>query len=666
MDHPNIDTGMGLERLACILQGVDNLFEVDTVKNIMEHISRIANVTYKTDEKTDVSLRVITDHIRSTVFMVGDGVMPSNEGRGYVLRRLLRRASRHGVLLGINKPFLFEVVETVIRENEKAYPELREKDEYIKKVIRVEEESFAKTVNKGIELLNEILDEIEKNASEKVLSGESAFKLYDTFGFPIDLTQEIVAERSITVDTDAFAKLMDEQRRRAREARAKSNTDAWSDDSINLTNDKTTDFIGYDNYSCDDAKVIVLVKDGERVDNANSEDDVIIVLDKTPFYAESGGQVADTGVITCGSCKIEVYNVTKTATGHFLHHCNIVDGSISEGATVNAQIDTDNRDAIRRSHTAAHLLQAALRNVLGDHVHQAGQLVENDHVRFDFSHFSAMTVEEIKTVETQINEKILSALPVKTFETDIESARKLGAMALFGEKYGDVVRVVDIDGYSIELCGGTHVDNISKIGLFKIISEASVASGVRRIEATVGKGVLNLINNTNQIVNTALQALKISNPADLAQKCTSLTDELRQANKELDSMQQKLANSQIDTLFEKAVHCGSVNLITATFNNLKPDALRMIGDGIKEHADNVVAVLATVGDGKGTMLAVCGKDAIKDGAHAGNIVRETAALIGGKGGGRPDSAMAGISEIFRIDEALAQLPVIVEKMVSKD
>ncbi len=667
MEHPNIDTGMGLERLACILQGVDNLFEVDTVKNIMEHICKIADIEYKKDEKTDVSLRVITDHIRSTVFMVGDGVMPSNEGRGYVLRRLLRRASRHGVLLGINKPFLYKVVETVIKENEKAYPELREKDEYIKKVIRVEEENFAKTIDKGIALLNEILEDIDSQESgDRILPGEVAFKLYDTFGFPVDLTKEITSEHSITVDEDSFIDLMNKQRDRARDARAKSYTDAWADDSVDLTDIAPTEFVGYDNYSVSDAKILAIVKNGEKVTAAESGDNVVLVLDKTPFYAESGGQVADRGFITCGESRIEVKNITKNATNHFLHQCTVVNGGITADTTVIAQIDAKFRNAVRRSHTCAHLLQAALRKVLGEHVHQAGQLVSPDHLRFDFSHFSAMTKEELALVENMVNEQILSSLPVKVFETDIESARSLGAMALFGEKYGDIVRVVDVDGFSTELCGGTHVDNISQIGLFKIISESSVASGVRRIEGAVGAGVLQLLNDANSILNTAAGMLKITNPAELVQKFTSFLNDYKEQSKELDRTRQKLVNNQIDSMFENPINCGDIRLVSSTFNNLKVDTLRMMGDKIKSNFTNGIAVLTTITDGKGTMLAVCGEDAVKRGANAGQIVREAAALIGGKGGGRPDSAMAGISDIFRIDEALTQLPVIVEKMLRKD
>lgn len=665
MDHPNIDTGMGLERLACILQGVDNLFEVDTVKNIMSHISKIAGVKYKQDEKTDVSLRVITDHIRSTVFMVSDGVMPSNEGRGYVLRRLLRRAARHGVMLGIKDAFLYKVVDTVIKENESAYPELREKSVYIKKVIKTEEESFAKTINKGIEILGEIIDLIESDqVNGGVLSGEDAFRLYDTFGFPIDLTKEIIAEHGIEVDEESFVKLMQEQRDRARSARASSDTDAWADDALGFLGDTPTEFIGYSELICDDAKVVSIIKNGECAESACSGEDVVIVLDKTPMYAESGGQTADKGVITCADCEIAIDDVKKTGNGHYLHSGTVKSGSIQCGNTVKAECNRQFRAGVKRAHTAAHLLQAALRKVLGEHVHQAGQLVEPDRLRFDFSHFSAMTKQEIDEVERLINQVILDALDVKVFETDIESARKLGAMALFGEKYGDVVRVVDVNGFSIELCGGTHVENTAKIGLFKVVSESSVASGVRRIEGAVGQGVLELLNSANQTIYQAASVFKLQNPSELVNKCRSVNEELRQKIKELNSLNDKFAARKIDELFDGAVDCGGVKIVSTVFNNAKIDSLRKVGDTIKERNPLVVAVLATINEGKGTILCVCGKEAVEKGAHAGNVVREVAALVGGKGGGRPDSAMAGVSDIFRIDEALAQLSAIIGKMLT--
>ncbi len=667
MDHPNIDTGMGLERLACILQGVDNLFEVDTVQNIMKHISKIAGVTYKQDPKADVSLRVITDHIRSTVFMVGDGVLPSNEGRGYVLRRLLRRASRHGVLLGVSKPFLYQVVDTVIKENEKAYPELAEKEAYIKKVIQVEEESFAKTIGKGMEMLNQIIDKIDSPDfnGARILSGEQAFKLYDTFGFPIDLTREIISERSIQVDEDEFMRLMEEQRTRARQARLKGDVSSWASDNVAFLPDTPTEFVGYDKLEVS-TRILALIVDGEEREQANEGEPVTVVLETTPFYAESGGQVADTGVIAADGARIQVLDCKKTASGHYLHSGTVIAGSFSTGDTVTARVDELIRKATMRSHSCAHLLQAALRNVLGEHVHQAGQLVEPDRFRFDFSHFNPMTPEELMEVERQVNQAILDAKPVTIFETDIDSARNMGAMALFGEKYGDVVRVVDMDGFSIELCGGTHLSNTSQIGLFKIVSESSAAAGVRRIEAVTGMRVLTLIKDANQLLHQAAEALKVTGPQEVVARCGSLMAEIKEKDKEIDRLTQQVADTQLDNLLGNAQTVNGVYVVSATINGAKPDGLRVMGDKIRERVPNMVAVLASIREGKGTLLAVCGKQAIQKGAHAGNIVREIAALAGGKGGGRPESAMAGVSEIFQIDEALAQLPSVVQKTVRED
>ena len=667
MEHPNIDTGMGLERLACILQGVDNLFEVDTIQNIMKHISQIAGVQYKENEKTDVSLRVITDHIRSTTFMVADGVMPSNEGRGYVLRRLLRRAARHGRLLGIDRPFLSEVVDTVIEENKSAYPELVEKAAYIKKVIRVEEDNFARTIDKGMDLLSQIIDKIDSRTLEnggKILSGEEAFKLYDTFGFPIDLTREIISEHRIGLDEEGFVKLMEEQRARAREARNNSDVVSWSEDALGFLGDAAEEFVGYSEDCCE-AKILAILVDGEQSEFAGEGDRVAIVLDKTPFYAESGGQVADHGVIESDGAVIEVTDCQKSAAGHRVHSGTVVQGGFRQGETVTAKIDVERREAIRRSHTAAHLLQAALRQVLGDHVHQAGQLVEGDRLRFDFSHFHAMTPEELLAVEQKVNQVVLAGADVKVFETDIESARQAGAMALFGEKYGDTVRVCDVPGFSMELCGGTHVDNTARIGLFKIVSEGSAAAGVRRIEAATGLGVLGLLHGAEHVIREAASVLKAGDPGELVAKCHAAQQESKALKAEIDKLNQRIADSQIRPLLDSVQEIGGVKFISASFNSTKPDTLRLMGDKIKEAAPKMVAVLAGIYEGKGTLVVVCGKEAVEQGMHAGNIVREIAALAGGKGGGRPDSAMAGIQEIFRIDEALAQLPSVIGKYANQ-
>ncbi|MFA9380730.1 MAG: alanine--tRNA ligase, partial [Acetanaerobacterium sp.] len=561
MDHPNIDTGMGLERLACVLQGVDNLFEVDTVRNIMNHVSNIAQVHYGDDKKTDVSLRVIADHIRSTCFMVGDGVIPSNEGRGYVLRRLLRRAARHGRLIGIKEPFLYKVCDTVIAENKSAYPELDEKAQYIKKHIRVEEERFARTIDQGIELLSELVEQTVGSAST-VFDGAQAFKLYDTFGFPIDLTREIVEEQNLTIDEAEFERLMNAQKQRARDDRKKSGGIAWESDALGELDLPKTAFCGYTEYETQ-SKILAIVKGNELSGSAVTGDEVLVVLDKTPFYAESGGQVADTGVIEANGARLVVSGCKKTAAGQYLHSGTVDAGAFTADDAVTAVIDTARRQSIMRNHSSAHLLQAALRVVLGDHVHQAGSLVTPERVRFDFSHFSAMTTEEIARTEHIVNEKILEALPVVTEEMAIEQAKKRGATALFGEKYGDRVRVVEAQGFSTEFCGGTHVDNTAKLGLFKIISEASVAAGVRRIEGTTGRGVLALFDELNGTLAACAVNLKAPSPSEVVVRATSVMSELREKDRELEVLGARLAETQLERIAQDArVVCG-VTLIIA-------------------------------------------------------------------------------------------------------
>ncbi|SFX56234.1 alanine--tRNA ligase [Ruminococcus sp. XPD3002] len=658
MKSKNIDTGMGLERLACVMQGVDNIFEVDTVQNIMKHISSIAGVEYKKDAKTDVSLRVITDHIRSTTLMVGDGIQPSNSGRGYVLRRLLRRAARHGRLLGITRPFLSEVCDTVIKENEGAYPELAEKKDYIKKIISVEEEAFAKTIDKGTELLNQFT---EKLASEgkKVLSGDDAFKLADTYGFPIDLTEEICEEKGFTVDRDRFTELAKEQRARAKADHAAKAGSSWADNSIKVDAPKTV-FTGYTDNSAE-AEILAIYKDGAEVDSASEGEDVVIVLDRTPFYAESGGQVGDTGTITCGPNVVSVDDTIKSE-GHFLHIASVTEGTVTKGEKVTAEIDVTRRNSIMRNHTSAHLLQNALRKVLGDHVHQAGQLVNEKACRFDFNHFSAMTDEEIAEVERLVNNEILSAIPVTMEEMPIEEAKKLGAMALFGEKYGDVVRVVTA-GDSIEFCGGTHVSNSAQIGLFKIVSESSVAAGVRRIEAVTGSGVLELLNSFKDTIIRSAKALKLANITELPEKCASVASELKDKEKQLESLNQQVANSKVAAIFDNAKEVNGVKVISARMDGSAPDALRKLGDSVKDKAEAIIALFAAVNGEKGTFYCVCTKDAIAKGGNAGQIVREVSAVTGGKGGGKPDGAMAGAGDITKVDEALAKFEDIVSGII---
>ncbi len=650
----NIDTGMGLERLACVMQGVDNLFEVDTVQNIMKHISRIAGVEYKVDEKKDISLRVITDHIRSTTFMIGDGVMPSNNGRGYVLRRLLRRAARHGRLLGIDRLFLSDVVDTVIKENESAYPELAEKRDLIKKVVQVEEENFAKTVDQGMQ----ILDSIDASQEGFKLSGEEAFKLQDTYGFPIDLTVEILADRGIGVDVEGFRKIYDQYRRDTRAARKNAGADAWEGEQNLVKDVAATEFVGYTDMSCS-AKVVAMVADGENVGSISAGDKAVIALDKTAFYAESGGQVGDKGVITAGGFTFKVSDTQKTHEGVFMHMGEVVGGSISVGDSVSAEVDVDTRLSVMRNHTAAHLLQAALRKVLGTHVEQAGQLVSAQSVRFDFTHFSALTPDELKAVEDEVNDSVLSAVRVTMTEMPIEEAKKLGAMALFGEKYGDTVRVVNAEGRSIELCGGTHVDNTSKLGLFRIVSEGSVAAGVRRIEAVTGKGVLAMLERYSHVIGEAMAAAKAGKPEEISERIAAVYEESKHKDAAIERLNAQIASAKLDSLFANAADVNGVKVVASEFWGADTDALRSACDMVKaEHPDTVV-VLSLASGAKLTFAAACGKDAVAKGAHAGNLVREIAKIAGGNGGGKPDMAMAGGKVVSKVSEALAAAASIV-------
>lgn len=657
----NIDTGMGLERLACIMQGVDNLFEVDTVQNIMKHIMQIAGVKYHEDEKKDVSLRVITDHIRSTTFMIGDGVMPSNEGRGYVLRRLLRRAARHGRLLGIDGTFLYKVCETVIKENATAYPNLVEKHDLIVKVIKAEEESFNKTIDTGLNLLENIIAQ----SDSKVLSGADAFKLQDTFGFPIDLTKELLEERGMSVDIDEYDRLYAQSRAAARAARKDAGAQAWKDSNVSFKDVGATEFVGYTDYSCD-AEIKAIVTNGERDEFATADSEVVVVLDKTPFYGESGGQAGDTGVIKTDNATLEVTATGKTPDGVVLHIARFISGdSIALGDKVHAQIDVEKREATRRNHTAAHLLQAALRKHLGGHVEQAGQLVNSEEMRFDFTHFSALSGDELKAIEREVNEVILKCIPVETREMPIEEAKKLGAMALFGEKYGDVVRVVSAGDFSVELCGGTHADNTAKLGLFKIVSESSVAAGIRRITAVTGFGVLNHIENDERIMQSAAAAMKLGNVAELDKRAATLAAEVKAKDRELAELRSEISALKAGSLMDSARQVGGVRLITAEVEVSNPGELRSMCDTARDNGADIVAVFAGVNKEKGTLnfACACGADAIKLGAHAGNIVRETAKIAGGSGGGKPDSAMAGAKDASKADEALAAVDSIVSAML---
>lgn len=649
LEHPNIDTGMGLERLACVIQGVDNLFLVDTVQNIMKHISAITGVEYGKDDKSDVSLRVITDHIRSTTFMIGDGVMPSNEGKGYVLRRLIRRAARHGRLIGYNEPFLYKVCDTVIKENAAAYPELKEKQDFITKVIRVEEESFAKTVDQGFKMLQSLIEQKEI----KEISGEDAFKLNDTYGFPIDLTREILAEKGIKVNVSRFHELLKEQKKRSRDARKNAGADAWISEAADLGNLPATVFTGYTQQE-GDAEVLAIIKDGVRAETIGEGESAVIVLNETPFYAESGGQVGDMGTLTGSGFEAEVGNTVKDPSGKiFLHSVTVKEGGAAVGSIVHAKIDAERRADIMRNHTAAHLLQSALRQVLGTHVQQAGQLVNEDYLRFDFTHFEAMTAKEMIEVEKLVNEKIFEAIPVETREMPIEEAKKMGAMALFGEKYGDVVRVVSAGDFSVEFCGGTHVSNTSNLGLFKIRQEGSVAAGVRRIEALTGMGVLNYINRANRMIMSATEALKITNPKAMVEAAIKAEYTIRMQQKEIAELNAKLAATQLDDFVKNAEQVGDVKVVTGYVKEASADVLRSMCEKAKSTYPDAVAVIATANGDKVTFAAGVGKNALALGANAGKIVKAVAQAAGGNGGGKPDLAMAGAKDASKIDEALA-------------
>ena len=645
----NIDTGMGLERLAVVCQGVDSLFDVDTVMNITHKVSEITGAHYGDSHQTDVSLRVITDHIRASVMMISDGILPSNEGRGYVLRRLLRRAARHGKLLGVNEPFLYQVVDMVVHENECQYPELREKQAYITRVIRNEEENFAKTIDAGMHIFSDLLAEHQAKG-ERVFSGADAFKLYDTYGFPIDLTREMVQEQDMTVDEDAFQELMEQQRVRARKAREALGDLAWA--GVDLGLDTTpTKFTGYD-HTVDQGTILAIVCDGEVCSEIDEGKQGVLVLDCTPFYAEMGGQVADNGVIETDGALFQVTDVQKDKAGKFLHHGVMHSGRLQVEQTVTARIDTDRRKAIMRAHSATHLLQAALREVLGDHVHQAGSLVEPDRLRFDLTHFSAITPEELERVNEIVGDWILDGMDVTVSEMSMAQAKASGATALFSEKYGDVVRVVNMGGKSVELCGGTHVDNTAKIGPFRITGESSVASGVRRVEAITGKAYLREMEAVNRRMYAAAEVLH-AKPADLIAKAKGFTAELKEARQNVERMKEKILHSDVDRFLYASKNIGGIKVITTTRTDLEAGDLRKLGDFLRDKDPDTVAVLATATESKVTFVAVCGKNAVAKGIRAGDLVRAVSAVTGGKGGGKPDSAMGGGSEVLKIDDALA-------------
>ena len=645
----NIDTGMGLERLAVVCQDVDSLFDVDTVMNITNKVTELTGATYGQSVKMDVSLRVITDHIRASTFMIADGVLPSNEGRGYVLRRLLRRAARHGKLLGVNTPFLYKVVETVIQENECHYTYLRERAEYITRIVKIEEENFCRTIDGGMNIFAAKLAE-HKAKGETQFSGADAFLLADTYGFPIDLTIEMVADEDMTLDMDEFNRLREEQKVRAREARKALGDLAWAGIDLGLDNTPTT-FVGYTENNCS-ARVLAVCVGEEVSGTIAGGEEGIIVLDKTPFYAEMGGQVADQGVILVGNSRFQVTNVQKDKGGKYLHYGKMVTGSIKVDDEVCAAIDVERRKAIMRAHSATHLLQKALQTVLGDHVHQAGSYVEPDRLRFDFTHYSALTAEELAKVNSLVQNAVLEGYPVDIREMPIEEAKATGATALFSEKYGDTVRVVNMGGYSVELCGGTHLDNTAKVGPFELESECSVASGVRRIEAITGKACLKRMERNQQLLFEAAAKLK-TKPAEVGAKIQSYVEEVRELKRSVEQYKAKEASGEVERFLFGSRNMGGFKVLTAMVPNADAAKLRQMGDMLRDKDPKVVAVLATNNDGKPTFLAVCGKDAVASGLKAGELVKQVCSCCGGSGGGKPDSAMGGGKDVTKVDNALA-------------
>ena len=651
LKQKNIDTGMGLERLACVCQNVDSLFDVDTVMNITHKVSELTGAHYGETEKRDVSLRVITDHIRSATFMICDGILPSNEGRGYVLRRLLRRAARHGKLLGVNDPFLYQVVDTVIHENEGQYPDLREKQTYITKVIRTEEENFGRTIDGGMKIFSDLLAE-HKQKLEKIFSGADAFRLYDTFGFPIDLTMEMAADEGLSVDEGAFQKLMKEQKERAREARKALGELGWA--GVEFGKDvPATEFVGYDHSECD-AKIVAIVADEELRDEVAAGAEAVVVLDQSPFYAEMGGQVADHGTITADGVVFTVTDVQKNKGGKFMHYGRLAQGVLHVGDTVHAAIDMERRKAIQRAHSTTHLLDTALKKVLGDHVHQAGSLVEPDRLRFDFTHFEAISPEELRQVEELVNDAILEGYPVVTEILPIEEAKKKGAVAMFGEKYGETVRVVEMSDFSVEFCGGTHVDNTAKAGPFRIKSESSVASGVRRIEATCGKLSLKAMESSQGVLSRAAQFLKTA-PSGLLERMEQQANEMKQLRQALEKFKAEASLGEARQFLASAKTVKDLHVLATTRNGVDTAELRTMGDFLRDKDPKAVAVIASINGEKITFLAVCGKEAVARGIKAGDLVRHVSAICGGKGGGKPDSAMGGGSDPLKVDDALASV-----------
>ncbi|MBH7016209.1 alanine--tRNA ligase [Clostridioides difficile] len=661
LENKNIDTGMGLERMGCIMQGVDTIFEVDTIKSILEAVEKLTGVKYGENPKNDISIRIITDHIRAVTFLVSDGVLPSNEGRGYVLRRLLRRAARHGKLLGVKELFLQKLIDEVIKVNDKAYPVLVEKESYIKKVVGIEEEKFNETIDQGTEILNSYI-EVLKNEGKTVLSGQEAFKLYDTYGFPIDLTKEILEEEHLSVDEEAFNEEMEKQKERARNARGNMDRESWKEDPLSkLESTVDSTFNGYSEIY-GEGTIEAIVKDDELVQSAEEGDKVSIVLDNTTFYPEGGGQVGDCGLITNENLVLEVLNTKKGANNSIKHIGIIKSGRISNGDKVKTLVDRETRMSAARNHSATHLLHKALREVLGEHVNQAGSLVTPERLRFDITHFEAISNEELKVIEEKVNNVILSSLDIKCDIMNIKEAKEKGATALFGEKYGDEVRVVSMGDYSTELCGGTHLTNTSQVGMFKILSEGGVAAGVRRIEAITGKAVYEYLKGRDGIISEVCVNLK-SKEDNLIQRISSLLEENKNLSKELHDMKAKMSLQSVDSIFDSKVEVNGVNLITNKFEGMDMDTLRETADNLRDKLGSGVVVLANVVDDKVNFVVTATKDVLDKGIHSGNIVREVAKIAGGKGGGRPNMAQAGASDVSKVDQALSYASEVIKTQV---
>ncbi|HBG0467387.1 TPA: alanine--tRNA ligase, partial [Clostridioides difficile] len=661
LENKNIDTGMGLERMGCIMQGVDTIFEVDTIKSILEAVEKLTGVKYGENPKNDISIRIITDHIRAVTFLVSDGVLPSNEGRGYVLRRLLRRAARHGKLLGVKELFLQKLIDEVIKVNDKAYPVLVEKESYIKKVVGIEEEKFNETIDQGTEILNSYI-EVLKNEGKTVLSGQEAFKLYDTYGFPIDLTKEILEEEHLSVDEEAFNEEMEKQKERARNARGNMDGESWKEDPLSkLESTIDSTFNGYSEIY-GEGTIEAIVKDDELVQSAEEGDKVSIVLDNTTFYPEGGGQVGDCGLITNENLVLEVLNTKKGANNSIKHIGIIKSGRISNGDKVKTLVDRETRMSAARNHSATHLLHKALREVLGEHVNQAGSLVTPERLRFDITHFEAISNEELKVIEEKVNNVILSSLDIKCDIMNIKEAKEKGATALFGEKYGDEVRVVSMGDYSTELCGGTHLTNTSQVGMFKILSEGGVAAGVRRIEAITGKAVYEYLKERDGIISEVCVNLK-SKEDNLIQRISSLLEENKNLSKELHDMKAKMSLQSVDSIFDSKVEVNGVNLITNKFEGMDMDTLRETADNLRDKLGSGVVVLANVVDDKVNFVVTATKDVLDKGIHSGNIVREVAKIAGGKGGGRPNMAQAGASDVSKVDQALSYASEVIKTQV---